>query len=250
MTLPRNIFRQSKRRARRHAADVAPIIQSILGAGISTIQGITDELKRSGGRQCAIPTWRRCLPTQRRSSAPISATPAFSRSCISCRSAAASTRQTRGSRLVFIRRSPRPRTGRLIACIARALRYMLPGATMKWTRSMRYSVATRGPAASRRTGLRSRARPIHGRAKSHCAAVADRKPVRAAARSIGELIAAPPSRGWPSSNRTRGCYLLTDRYPLGERLSDPVASLRPRWLGSPRCFIELIARGPAPCERP
>jgi hypothetical protein len=35
-------------RARRHAADVAPIIQSIQAAGISTIRGITVELNRRG----------------------------------------------------------------------------------------------------------------------------------------------------------------------------------------------------------
>jgi hypothetical protein len=35
-------------RARRHAADVAPIIQSIQAAGISTIRGITGELNRRG----------------------------------------------------------------------------------------------------------------------------------------------------------------------------------------------------------
>jgi hypothetical protein len=35
-------------RARRHAADVAPIIQSIRAAGISTIRGITAELIRRG----------------------------------------------------------------------------------------------------------------------------------------------------------------------------------------------------------
>jgi hypothetical protein len=53
MSLPRNIFRPSgaevrAARARRHAADVAPVIQSIRAAGISTIRGITEELNRRG----------------------------------------------------------------------------------------------------------------------------------------------------------------------------------------------------------
>jgi hypothetical protein len=51
MTLPRNIFRPSgaevrAARARRHAADMAPVIQSILATGISTVRGISDELNR------------------------------------------------------------------------------------------------------------------------------------------------------------------------------------------------------------
>jgi len=50
---PSKIFRRSgaetqAARARRHAADVAPVIESIRAAGLSTLRGITDELNRRG----------------------------------------------------------------------------------------------------------------------------------------------------------------------------------------------------------